>query len=201
MALIYLCRLPQACTSLCFLNWFVKPSIPRSTGALGSPDEFYEFLLPYSTCSLVFLLLVGSLLVAFRRDVLRVSRPSIFHLSGKLKRVGKEFDSTGNIWLLFDQSGLAGSLSLIRKCGICCILTTWTFCLLLHFPISRVQSSLVLGNSRPQIEGVNTSGVLVDFQVYKPVIFGPRRGRCNQILLLLMKHQFAFSYGEPFIGR
>lgn len=45
----------------------------------------------------------------------------------------------------------------------------------------------------------NSSAVLVDFQVYKPVEFVPESTGCNEVLLL-MEHQFAFSYGHPFVG-
>ncbi|KAL1965615.1 hypothetical protein VTN77DRAFT_5292 [Rasamsonia byssochlamydoides] len=50
-----------------------------------------------------------------------------------------------------------------------------------------------------QAQQANSSAVLVDFQVYKPVEFDPESTSCNEVLLL-MDHQFAFSYGQPFVG-
>ena len=44
-----------------------------------------------------------------------------------------------------------------------------------------------------------TDGVLVDFQVAKPVVFDPPSTKCNEVVLL-MDHVFAFSYGQPFVG-
>jgi hypothetical protein len=52
----------------------------------------------------------------------------------------------------------------------------------------------------PQALQANTSSPLVDFQVYKPVEFDPPSKGCDQVLLLV-EHQFAFSYGLPFVGR
>lgn len=45
----------------------------------------------------------------------------------------------------------------------------------------------------------NSTGVLNVIQAYKPVTFLPQGLGCNQELLL-MDHQFAFSYGKPFVG-
>ncbi|KAH8693535.1 peptide N-acetyl-beta-D-glucosaminyl asparaginase amidase A-domain-containing protein [Talaromyces proteolyticus] len=47
--------------------------------------------------------------------------------------------------------------------------------------------------------GANSSSALVDFQVYKPVEFDPASKGCSQVLLL-MDHEFAYSYGKPYIG-
>jgi hypothetical protein len=52
---------------------------------------------------------------------------------------------------------------------------------------------------RRQAQQANSSAALVDFQVYKPVEFDPGSPSCNAVLLL-MEHQFAFSYGQPFVG-
>lgn len=46
----------------------------------------------------------------------------------------------------------------------------------------------------------NTSSVLVDFEVYKPVEFEPASQECNEVVLL-MEYEFANSYGEPFVGK
>lgn len=58
------------------------------------------------------------------------------------------------------------------------------------------------GRSAPvhrQAQQENSSAALVDFQVYKPVEFIPESTGCNEVLLL-MEHQFAFSYAHPFVG-
>ncbi|KAK2464387.1 hypothetical protein APHAL10511_003534 [Amanita phalloides] len=44
-----------------------------------------------------------------------------------------------------------------------------------------------------------STGILDVFQVYKPVAFQPQGHGCNQELLL-MEHEFAFSFGKPFVG-
>ncbi|OKL64331.1 hypothetical protein UA08_00027 [Talaromyces atroroseus] len=82
--------------------------------------------------------------------------------------------------------------------------------------IMRILSSLCLGlcglyscvaafsddythHLRRQFTAGNSSGVLVDFEVYKPVEFDPASQACNEVILL-MEHEFAYSYGEPFVG-
>ncbi|KAM6502640.1 Peptide N-acetyl-beta-D-glucosaminyl asparaginase amidase A domain containing protein [Amanita muscaria] len=60
-------------------------------------------------------------------------------------------------------------------------------------------SSSDAGGSTPrQLQG-DTNGFLDVFEVYKPVAFAPQGSGCDQ-QLLLMEHQFALSYGHPFIG-
>ncbi|CRG87937.1 Peptide-N4-(N-acetyl-beta-glucosaminyl)asparagineamidase A [Talaromyces islandicus] len=45
----------------------------------------------------------------------------------------------------------------------------------------------------------NTSSVLDVFEVYKPVEFDPPSKGCSEVVLL-MEHEFANSYGKPFVG-
>lgn len=54
--------------------------------------------------------------------------------------------------------------------------------------------------SRRQAAGADTSSVLVDFEVYKPVDFRPPSKGCDTVLLL-MDYSFGYSYGHPFVGR
>lgn len=58
------------------------------------------------------------------------------------------------------------------------------------------------GNTKhasPRSFAANSSSVLDVFQVYKPVEFDPPSQGCNEVLLL-MEHEFAASYGKPFVG-
>lgn len=50
-----------------------------------------------------------------------------------------------------------------------------------------------------QASATNSSSVLVDFEVYKPVEFNPSSQGCDQVVLL-MEHSFGYSYGIPFVG-
>jgi hypothetical protein len=52
---------------------------------------------------------------------------------------------------------------------------------------------------RRQASGTNSSSVLVDFEVYKPVEFDPPSQGCDEVILL-MEHSFGYSYGQPFVG-
>ena len=52
---------------------------------------------------------------------------------------------------------------------------------------------------RRQASTTNSSSLLVDFEVYKPVEFDPPSQGCDEIVLL-MKHSFGYSYGHPFVG-
>lgn len=52
---------------------------------------------------------------------------------------------------------------------------------------------------RRQASATNSSSVLVDFEVYKPVEFDPQSQECNQVIVL-MEHSFGYSYGQPFVG-
>jgi hypothetical protein len=52
---------------------------------------------------------------------------------------------------------------------------------------------------RRQASATNSSSVLVDFEVYKPVEFDPPSQGCDQVVLL-MEHSFGYSYGIPFVG-
>ena len=54
--------------------------------------------------------------------------------------------------------------------------------------------------SRRQSSATNSSSVLVDFEVYKPVEFNPPSKGCDQVILL-MDYSFGYSYGEPFVGQ
>ncbi|KIL55078.1 hypothetical protein M378DRAFT_18265, partial [Amanita muscaria Koide BX008] len=60
-------------------------------------------------------------------------------------------------------------------------------------------SSSDAGGSTPRQLQSDTNGFLDVFEVYKPVAFAPQGSGCDQ-QLLLMEHQFALSYGHPFIG-
>ena len=78
-----------------------------------------------------------------------------------------------------------------------------TFCLLLvffshFFVVSSYGAESVLSYERQDGQG-NSTGVLNVIQAYKPVTFPPQGSGCNEELLL-MEHQFAFSYGKPFVG-
>lgn len=53
--------------------------------------------------------------------------------------------------------------------------------------------------SRRQASTTNSSSVLVDFEVYKPVEFDPPSQECDQVILL-MEYSFGYSYGQPFVG-
>lgn len=52
---------------------------------------------------------------------------------------------------------------------------------------------------RRQASVTNSSSVLVDFEVYKPIEFDPPSQECDQVILL-MEHSFGYSYGQPFVG-
>jgi Peptide N-acetyl-beta-D-glucosaminyl asparaginase amidase A len=78
---------------------------------------------------------------------------------------------------------------------ICCILFVLSRC---YYPFDLLQDEGRWG-LRGQAQSLNSSQVLVDFQVYKPVEFQPKSTGCSQVLLL-MDHQFAYSYGHPFVG-
>ena len=52
---------------------------------------------------------------------------------------------------------------------------------------------------RRQTSTTNSSSILVDFEVYKPVEFDPPSQGCDQVILL-MEHSFGYSYGQPFVG-
>ena len=73
-----------------------------------------------------------------------------------------------------------------------------TFCLAFvfssYFPLVFSYESVL----RYEQQG-NSTAVLNVFQTYQPVEFLPQGSGCNQELLL-MEHQFAFSYGKPFVG-
>ncbi|KAJ9212252.1 hypothetical protein DTO166G4_6196 [Paecilomyces variotii] len=57
-----------------------------------------------------------------------------------------------------------------------------------------------LENVRRQSSSASAAGPLDVFQVYQPVTFDPASNNaCNQEILL-MEHQFAASYGHPFVG-
>ncbi|KAF8658894.1 hypothetical protein AX14_007692 [Amanita brunnescens Koide BX004] len=78
-----------------------------------------------------------------------------------------------------------------------------TFCLILAFSnhfavVFAYDSQSVLSHEHQGGKG-NSTGVLNVFQAYKPVTFLSHGASCNQELLL-MEHQFAFSYGKPFVG-
>ncbi|KAF8629983.1 hypothetical protein AX15_003172 [Amanita polypyramis BW_CC] len=65
--------------------------------------------------------------------------------------------------------------------------------------VSAVFSVGEIGGIIPRQFQGNSTAVLDVFQVYKPVIFQRQGDDCNQVLLL-MEHQFALSYGKPFVG-
>lgn len=52
---------------------------------------------------------------------------------------------------------------------------------------------------RRQASTTNSSSVLIDFEVYKPVEFDPPSQGCDQVILL-MEYSFGYSYGQPFVG-
>ena len=73
------------------------------------------------------------------------------------------------------------------------------FILSSHLPVvSSYDAESVLSHVHQEDQG-NSTGVLNVFQAYKPVTFLPHGIGCNKELLL-MEHQFAFSYGKPFVG-
>jgi Peptide N-acetyl-beta-D-glucosaminyl asparaginase amidase A len=56
-------------------------------------------------------------------------------------------------------------------------------------------------HARRQAAATNSSsGVLVDFEVSKPVEFDPASKGCNEVILL-MEYSFGYSYGVPFVGK
>lgn len=76
----------------------------------------------------------------------------------------------------------------------CCIL-------LIVFSQAASSLSLPLDISKQNHLASNSTGVLDVFQVYQPIPFADDgASRCN-ITLLLMEHEFAYSYGQPFVGK
>jgi hypothetical protein len=71
--------------------------------------------------------------------------------------------------------------------------------LLGFYSLANAFNSNVRHSSR-RSSAANTSSVLNVFEVYKPVEFDPPSQGCSEVLLL-MEHEFALSYGKPFVGK
>ncbi|EED20378.1 conserved hypothetical protein [Talaromyces stipitatus ATCC 10500] len=85
---------------------------------------------------------------------------------------------------IIDIMKIAGALCLSLFCF-------YSFVVAFHHNINR--------GLRRQASVTNSSSVLVDFELYKPVEFDPPSQECDKVVLL-MEHSFGYSYGQPFVG-
>lgn len=89
--------------------------------------------------------------------------------------------------------------------GVIILIAMWLYYSYLLALIGYLPGVFSLGrgldNMRRQSTSASTTGPLDVFEVYQPVTFHPTSNNACSQEVLLMEHQFGYSYGHPYVGK